>query len=191
MLDAIVKADATSREFFSYEITESGASLSKLSDKANTYISAKTWGAVILQEYSNLPMLDYEEFRNGVNSLILDIRRQESQPIFFMTWAYRSQPNMLPELKKAYIRAGNEFDGLVVPVGIAFSNARAAHPSISLYSDDKHPSLAGTYLAACVFYVSLFDQPSTGIPFHSTLPKEQALALQKVADSVVKKFYNR
>ena len=42
--------------------------------------------------------------------------------------------------------------------GMAWKHTRDQQPSINLYSSDgSHPSVAGTYLAACTFYATLFQ----------------------------------
>jgi hypothetical protein len=51
-----------------------------------------------------------------------------------------------------------------------------------LWQDDaSHPSTAGTYLAACVFYAAVFRQSPDGLEFTAGLPADSAAILQKVA----------
>lgn len=173
-----------------YNITKNGAALLELSAQANQLIAAKRWGAVVLQEYSNTPVENYDAFTRGVQSMMLDIRMQRAQPVLFMTWAYNEQPEMTIQLRDAYVLAGNQFKALVVPVGLAYAKAVEALPQVSFYLDDRHSTLAGTYLASCVFYTSLFGQPSSGITYTAGLPKELAEKLQAIADETVKAFYS-
>lgn len=59
-------------------------------------------------------------------------------------------------LLSAYRKAATDDGAVLVPVGEAWRSARASYPSIVLFqSDGSHPSVAGTYLSACVFYVAL------------------------------------
>ncbi|MBK9074722.1 MAG: PKD domain-containing protein [Flavobacteriales bacterium] len=60
------------------------------------------------------------------------------------------------------------------------------HPLINLYqADESHPSVEGTYLAACVFYSTLFQQSCAGASFTSSLPPATAAILQGIASTTV------
>jgi len=72
----------------------------------------------------------------------------------------------------------------LAPAGEAWQLARQTHPEINLYADDRHPSTAGTYLAACVFYITLFNKPVTGAT-SLTLDKSQAKILRQIAEQAV------
>jgi hypothetical protein len=62
---------------------------------------------------------------------------------------------------------------MAAPVGPAWELAEARLPGIGLYHpDDLHPSTLGTYLAACVFYSTIFNKP---------LPTEDASGPTKAA----------
>lgn len=78
----------------------------------------------------------------------------------------------------------------MAPVGEAFAACRRQHPDIELFhGDGSHPSAAGTYLAACIFYRVLYNADPRGLPAKlsaagktvANLPKPQAQALQAVA----------
>ena len=174
-----------------YNMTKNGATLLELSTPANQLIAAKRWGAVILQEYSDIPVANYDGFLKGIQSMMLDIRMQRAQPVLFMTWAYKDTPEMTVELRDAYVLAGNQYIALVVPVGLAYAKAVEALPDTPFYTDDRHATLAGTYLATCVFYSSLFGQPSSGTSYTAGLPVELATSLQRIADETVNEFFNR
>jgi hypothetical protein len=91
--------------------------------------------------------------------------------------------------------AASSCGGTVVFAGEAFELCQKRHPEINLYADDRHPSQAGTYLAACVFYGKIFGRTPVGLPNDLslvdddtkgkmsvfTLPKSTATALQNVA----------
>ena len=58
----------------------------------------------------------------------------------------------------------------------------ARRPGLELYMPDKrHPSLAGTYLAACTVYASLFGKSPVGNTYAAGLPADVAAHLQQVA----------
>ncbi len=51
----------------------------------------------------------------------------------------------------------------VALAGYAFENFIAKYPDVNLYhSDERHPSLDGSYLAACVIYSTLFEKSVIG-----------------------------
>ena len=69
---------------------------------------------------------------------------------------------MNARLRDAYLRIADSSNAGVSPVGSAWRYIRETQPSIQLYvGDGSHPSVAGTYLAASVFYVSLFHKAIT------------------------------
>jgi hypothetical protein len=118
------------------------------------------------------------------------IRKNGADPILFMSWAYADKPEMTETLADAYIKAGNENNMMVIPAGIAFANSIAGRKDIDLYVKDKrHPSLAGTYLAAAVTYASLFKKSPIDNSYTAGLDPEVAKYLQTVAWNTVKDFY--
>ncbi len=75
--------------------------------------------------------------------------------------------------------------GQIAPIGTAWKVCHAVYPWIDLYDDEKHPSDAGTYLAACVIYQTIYHKTPVGLPV--TLPglrlsAETAGELQQVAE---------
>jgi len=51
-------------------------------------------------------------------------------------------------------------------------------------SDNSHANIKGSYLAACVFYYSIFQKSPYGSSFYSTISSDSAIFLQHIADSV-------
>ncbi|MDG1657107.1 MAG: PKD domain-containing protein, partial [Crocinitomicaceae bacterium] len=89
-------------------------------------------------------------------------------------------------LRDAYLRMSDTVQGAVSPVGVAWKRVRDNHPSIQLYSGDgSHPSYAGSYLAACTFYSSVFRKPASGATFVGSLDPVTAAILQDAATFVV------
>ena len=81
-----------------------------------------------------------------------------SQPVFFMTWARKKDPLMLEGLRLGYSRMGFVHGSPVAPCGIAFDLLRQHHPEINPYSSDgAHPSVHGTYIAACVMALIIYE----------------------------------
>jgi hypothetical protein len=111
-----------------------------------------------------------------------------------MTWARGDYPDFTDTLNQSYTFIGNEVDSLVVPVGLAFARVREEHPDIDLVISDKsHPTVAGTYLAACVFYAALYRRSPEGLEFPRSisLDSSKAASLQKGAWDTVRAYYGQ
>jgi len=113
-----------------------------------------------------------------------------ARPILFMSWAYKDKPEMTAQLAEAYTAIGNVNDALVIPAGLAFANSVAKRPALDLYVPDKrHPSLAGTYLAACTVFASLTKKSLVGSAYTAGLDPEVAKFLQSTAWETVQTNY--
>jgi hypothetical protein len=120
------------------------------------------------------------------------VRRHGAKPVFFMSWAYQDKPEMTAQLAEAYTREANANDAFVIPAGLAFSRSAGLRPDINLYAADKrHPSLAGTYLAAATVYASLFKRSPVGSSYTAGLDPAVVRHLQTVAWETVQAFYRR
>ena len=118
------------------------------------------------------------------------VRKHGAKPAFLMTWAYEDRPHMTAQLADAYATAGNDNDALVIPVGLAFAASLAKRPAVRLHMDDKsHPSLAGTYLAACTVYAALFRHSPSGLSHTAGLEAPTADHLQAIALATVERYY--
>ena len=96
---------------------------------------------------------------------------------------------MIDDLAFGYLKSGNDISALVVPVGLAWEQIRKQRSVAYLYSDGKHPSLHGTYLAACVFYAVLFDESPIGIVYTAGLSEVDAGYLQRIAWQTTRQFF--
>ena len=147
-------------------------------------LEADDWDVVVMQGYSNGPITAgyAQPFRQSAREFAADIRADGGEPVFFMTWAYTGKPEMTQQLDDAYTSIGKELDALVVPVGRAFASALAQRPDLPLVVPDlKHPTLAGTYLAACTFYAALHGETPVGGTYTAGLSDKDASFLQQVA----------
>lgn len=120
------------------------------------------------------------------------VRQHGAIPVFFMSWAYADKPEMTRLLEAAYTKAGNDNDALVIPAGLAFARSIALRPDINLYDADKrHPSLAGTYLAAATVYSALFKKSPVGLSYNAGLEENVARHLQEAAWDTVQEYFSR
>jgi hypothetical protein len=47
--------------------------------------------------------------------------------------------------------------------------------------DGSHPTVTGTYLAACVLFAKIFDRSPVGLSYHAGVSREAAAELQATA----------
>jgi len=119
-------------------------------------------------------------------------RRHGARTILFMSWAYKDRPQMTAQLAEQYTLAGKDNGALVVPAGLAFANAVAKRPELELYQSDKrHPSLAGTYLAAATVYATVYGKSPVGSAYTAGLEPGTAAFLQSVARETVEDYVGR
>lgn len=131
-----------------------------------------------------------DKFHSSVKKDSTVVRRHGSEPVLFMSWAYQDRPEMTQQLADAYTREGNKNRALVIPAGLAFARAIENDPGINLYAPDKrHPSMAGTYLAVCVTYATLFGRSPVGSSYEAGLDFKTARELQAVAWEVVEEYF--
>ena len=116
-------------------------------------------------------------------------RRHGTRPVFFMSWAYKDKPEMTAQLADAYTKAGKDNNAQVIPAGLAFARSVALRPDLELYiADKRHPTLAGSYLAACTTYASLFHKSPVGLSYTAGLDPAIARHLQTVAWETVQAY---
>ena len=120
------------------------------------------------------------------------VRKNGARPVFFMSWAYKDKPEMTAQLAEQYTIAGNTNDALVIPAGLAFAKAIARRPDLELYQPDKrHPSLIGTYLAACTTYAALQRKSPVGNKYVAGIDAATAQFLQAIAWETVQEYFGR
>jgi hypothetical protein len=120
------------------------------------------------------------------------VRAHGARPVFFMSWAYADKPEMTAQLAEAYTVAGNDNNALVIPAGLAFARALRGQPELNLYAADKrHPSLAGTYLAACTVFAALTGRSPVGNSYFAGIDEPTARFLQTAAWETVQEYYQK
>ncbi|WP_375462317.1 hypothetical protein [uncultured Enterovirga sp.] len=168
-------------------------------DEANNVVFndfAKPFDVVVMNDCSQCPVHPQLSglFRDFVKKHGDTIRARNAEPVLFMTWAYEDKPEMTAQLAQAYTEEANRNGMLVIPAGLAFAEAIARRRDIALYQPDKrHPTLAGTYLAAVTTYAALFGKSpvgnaSAGMPSIGILDPATAAFLQQVARDTVQRY---
>lgn len=143
--------------------------------ETRTALSTGKWDYVVLQDQSTLgtnyyfegkPRIPTDElFHPYAIDFAKAIKDANAIPVFYLTWARKKVPEDQAALNAAYMRAARETKSIVAPAGLAWAAIEEHSPSINLfYKDGSHPSPAGTYLNACVFYATIFGRSPVGLP---------------------------
>ncbi len=169
-------------------------------------IASQPWDFVVLQGQSQRPAFPQSQVEVEVypyaEILCDSIYSNDScsMPLFFMTWGRENgdQSNcanypplctyegMQLELRKSYLKMAQDNDASVAPVGMVWKAFREDYPDVNLYSNDgSHPSLYGTFLAANVFYTSMFHKSPIGAYVPSGIDATQAELIQTYSSNVV------
>jgi len=169
-------------------------------------IKAQQWDIVVLQEQSQRPAfspaqvaVDVYPYARKLDSLVR-ANKACTETMFFMTWGRKNGDasncaayppictylGMQQSLRESYMQMAQDNNSIVSPVGAAWKQVRDSFPSIDLYStDESHPSVSGSYLAACVFYASIFHKNPTASTFNNGLSATDAANLKRIAGKVV------
>ena len=190
---------------FNYQShTPGGSTFAQHASNSNVQdlLNAEAWDYVILQDQSQNPSFPPSQVANEVypyaESLCEDVRLANacSKPVFFMTWGRENgdtqncvfypplctYEGMQDRLTESYTEMAEDNNSLLAPVGTAWKSVRESHPNINLYSSDgSHPSIHGSYLAACVFYATLFSDNPINIFIPQGITIEEALIIQETA----------
>ncbi|MGA7160968.1 MAG: DUF4886 domain-containing protein [Bacteroidota bacterium] len=146
------------------------------------------WDFVVLQEQSQAPVLNQQKFYQFARMFDEEIRRSGARTILLMTWERPDSKNWgvtTDGLAAAFTAIGKELNVKVAPAGLAFARSLQANPDLTLCSPDGHPTVEGTYLAACVLYRKIFELNPVGNPYSDKKisPETREFLQQIAADS--------
>ena len=161
-------------------------------------IHQNEWNLVVLQAQSQEPSFPYTQVNTNTlpySNLLADSIYASSpctNLMYYMTWgrengdpqwdSINTFAKMNERLYNAYMRFADSAEAMVSPVAVAWKNVRDNHPTIQLYvGDGSHPSLEGTYLIACTFYASVFQQSPVGSTYLGGIDPSTAAILQNAA----------
>ena len=152
----------------------------------------RQFDAVIMMDCSQCPIHPQLKsvFHEFVKKQSDTVVKNGARPVLFMSWAYKDKPEMTAQLAEQYTIAGNNNDALVIPAGLAFAKAIAKRPDLELYQLDKrHPSLLGTYLAACTTYAAVYGKSPVGNAYTAGIEPALAAFLQNTAQETVREYF--
>lgn len=193
-------------------VTKGKATLQIQSQREDVYraINDHQWDYVVIQgssrDFIQRKETIEEKTLPALEKVIREVRRNraDTKILFYMTWGYRNGfvpldhtdtfEKMTAAVRDEYIRLGKFYNFGVVPVGMAFLDSRIRRPKENLYvADGAHPSLKGSYLAACCFYSAIYNESSIGSIYYSKLGPKICYYLQSVGSKNVlyqRKKYN-
>ena len=201
MLSRVAEADRGSHLRFEIASdTHGGKTLSEVwrDGQALPLFQSRSWTYVVLQQRSwwvNMPD-QIAQTQATIPLLARLITAGKATPLLFLTWAqapdcpyYKTEPGYgnAPAMQQALdyytYDIGKKAGVPIVPVGDYWYRFVQAHPDINLYQKDgSHPSMAGTYLAALVFYRFLSQREVRTIDFAPPgLGRAQADAIRAAA----------
>ncbi len=175
-------------------------------NNSTSKISSGNWDYVVLQEQSQLPSFPAGQVETDVfpYARILDslihIANPCTETVFYMTWGRKNgdasncafwppvctYEGMDSLLNLRYRMMADSNHALLSPVGAVWHQLRQDFPSIELYqSDESHPTIAGTYAAACTFYTVFFRKDPSLIPFSSALNAGDAAAIRNTVKLIL------
>jgi len=182
-------AAAAGKRLTHHLVNVGGASLRTQWNKGEAIrqIQAGDFDYVVLQEQSTLPIKN--PGRMCENARLFDecIRASGSTTALYMTWARKHAPETQAAITSAYVSIGREVGAKVIPAGVAWEKFLRTHDHPILHDrDHSHPTLAGSYLAACVVFGVLFHSSPARLRVEvKNLSEDEARLLQKAAADVL------
>jgi hypothetical protein len=168
-------------------------------------INQQQWDYVVLQAQSQEPSLSPGYVNSNVlpaAQVLIDAIESNSlctEPLFFMTWGRKfgdasncvayppvcTYLGMQERLRTRYLDMTFTHDASCSPVGMAWKKSIEIDSTLNLYSsDNSHPSIYGSYLAACTFYSSIFKKSAVGSTYWpNAIDSASAYILQQIGSS--------
>lgn len=196
-------------------ITSKGYKLSEFADENDVYgkqvydaLTTSSWDYVVVQENREVLVEKPDKTEKAVDKLHSLIKNTGAKMVMYAT-----QPNNIGStfkvnsaslyltdlqieqiLTRNNFKIANEYDCPVAASGTNFMRVMHDYPEIPMYiSDNLHPTVEGSYMAACTIYHTVFNQSPYGNAFLpqseydtdnllSAMSVENALILQQIAD---------
>ncbi len=179
-------AAARGKQFAHRLIQAGGASLRMHWNKgeAQQAMQQTRYDYVVLQEQSTLPLKNPQRMHENIRLFDQAIKDSGAETALYLTWAKQNAPETQAAMTTAFTTIGAELGAKVIPVGIAWEQFLRQHNQPVLHDKDQsHPTFAGSYLAACVFFAVLFGESPVGIVCDQLTQAEAARLQHVVANS--------
>lgn len=169
------------------------------------------WDYVVLQEQSQLPAfpdsqvaVDVYPYAKQLDSIV-HVFSPCARTVFYMTWGRKngdqsncasfppicSYDGMDSLLQLRYTNMADSFGALLCPVSPVWHFIRDFNPNMNLYQpDESHPTLTGSFLAACSFYALLFNADIQNNTYNSSLSPNDAAFIKSRTQMIVSDSLN-
>lgn len=169
-------------------------------------IEKTNWDFVVLQEQSQLPSFPEPQVEilvypyAALLDSIIKANNICASSLFYMTWGRENgDAQHCPEhpvvctyegmdslLQLRYSIMAERNNAALSPVAKVWRRIRNEYPDIDLYSGDgSHPSINGSFAAACSFYSMMFEKDPVATAFNASIKPETALLIKEIAKEVV------
>ena len=171
-------------------------------------VSLGIWDYIVIQEQSQLPTIDFYRYNDMYPALAdLKLFAEQFNPctkiITYMTWGRRfggqqcdptntfCSPvfadfnHMQDSLTSAYTQISDSLNIQCAPVGVTWQNILNDTNLILHATDNSHPNLDGSYVAALTIFSSIWKQTSNGISFNAGLTPLRAQYYQQQSDNTI------
>jgi hypothetical protein len=170
-------------QFFVQSITRSGATLKEIWEegKAADAIRSSRWDYVVIQEQSLWAVANVETSTEYFGRFAKLAHQFGAKTVLYLTWPRKPGSHWYTDGHTAFLRSPDSMlhkliyqtyniaritGASTADVGIYWWRASRDHPEIELYeADASHQSVAGSYLAALVFYKTLSRRDVTKATF--------------------------
>ena len=162
-----------------------------MDDTVKKQIKSKKWDYIVLQEQTDTSIGDFSSIKSGCNNLITYAKNNSNKnviPIYNATWILNSSNQATQNVANSNFESiKKSYGGRVAYSGNAFITCSKKYPKISLYSDDRHPTLSGQYLSACCVYSAIFKESPANINANEkgSISKANAKKLRQIAGKVM------
>ena len=170
-------------------------------------INSQPWDYIVLQEESTTPTIPFAKdnfMAPAANTLsaVIQANDPNTRVLMFETWGHDTGgqfcvpqdcsptfvdfDSMQDTITTAYMEIATLIGADLAPVGEAFRFSRQRNPTVALHEPDGFtPTLAGSYLTACVIFTQIYQSSPVGITFSGGLPQVTAAFLQDAAANAI------
>jgi hypothetical protein len=119
-------------------------------------LKAQDWDFVVLQQGPTSLASSRVLLERDARRFAPLIAQAKAKPALFMVWPTEDRKFAFNDVRDSYRAAAVDIDGLFLPAGMSWLEAWKRDPELVLYSDGRHPTPMGTYLAALVIFQRLY-----------------------------------
>lgn len=164
---------------------------------ARTMVMSRPWSHIVLQDYSIRPLSDPHGFAASVHRWVDFIRNhtmnRDAHIMLLVNYPWKEMWNQDDEAYRVIAhncQSVARSEGIeLAPVGVAYYNmfvTSGCDALWRLYADSKHPSVAGTYLAACIYFSLMTGRSLDHVWWYPVgIDAEEAKLMRQLATKVL------